>query len=144
MTTRSLSSISVMVVAGVLLAACSETPGADKILALPEAVQRQAHLVCQAEQGVNIPEAINVLRLNDGRVVVSVVNGPGLSLSQARAINQCARTKLLSEPASSSSTLEPTLAIQPVREPNTAFEAVAGCVQGGGVLQGGTAICPGY
>ena len=111
---------------------------------------------CQAEQGVNIPEAVHVLRLNDGRVVVSAANGPGLSISQARTINQCKRAKLLSESVSISSRIEPTpvaqLYSEPVAtfKPHTTFNIETGvsirfaCVRGGGVLQGGTAICPGY
>ena len=67
---------------------------------MPEAVQRQAIMACQAERGINIPEAVNVLRISQTSVAVSVVNGPGLSLTQARAINQCAQAKLLNNPAS--------------------------------------------
>jgi len=152
MVVRLISVTSAMLVAAALLSACSGTPGADQILALPEAVQRQAHLTCQAEQGINIPEAISVLRLNDGRVIVSVINGPGLSLAQARTINQCASGKLLSGQTPFGSATEPTLVRsadvtptnQHVRQSTVAIDTPAGCVRGLGKLQRGTLICPGY
>ena len=147
--------------------------GADQIIALPEAVQRQAHLACQAEQGVALPEALNVLRLRSGGTVVSTINGPGLSLAAARAVNQCARARLLSgqgtfgaapampygamaQPAAAGPVASYPASAQPYAPPleELTFEPVApmaqahrpagGCVAGRGVMQGGTAICVGH
>lgn len=150
MTVCSISPFSAILTTAVFLSACNgSTPDADHILSLPEAIQRQAHLDCQAEQGLNIPEALNVLKLNDGRVVVSVVNGPGLPLAQARTINQCARGKLLGRqtpayPATPAVTPRPASAPQYVKHTDFTSGAPAGCVRGGGTLQSGTLICPGY
>ncbi len=154
MATRSFQVTSATLMSVAFLSACTSSPGTDIILALPESVQRQAHMACQAEQGINIPEAINVLRLNDGRVLVSVVNGPGLSLSQARGINQCASAKLLNEHASTLPAQEPAPttptpqqpapAIQTAPETYIGLTSVPGCRPGGGILQGGTSTCPGY
>ncbi|MEM9437014.1 MAG: hypothetical protein AAGA15_08235 [Pseudomonadota bacterium] len=80
-------------VGALALSACS-TPGADTLLALPEAVQLQALQACQNEQGAVPPEAIQVLRLDNGGASVFVANGPGVTLGQARALNQCSTAKL--------------------------------------------------
>ena len=137
-----------------LLGACSGTPGAEQIISQPESVQRQALMACQAEQGVNIPEALNVLRLSDGRVIVSAVNGPGLSLSQARAINQCGQARLLGTQIPAQQGYVEVPVAQPAQSypsqtaasravPHQPAGAPFGCVESGGVLQGGSAICPG-
>ncbi len=144
---------STAVVATTFLSACSGTYGADQILAMPEDVQRQAIMSCQADQGLNIPEAVNVLRLNNGSVAVSVVNGPGLPLAQARAINQCAQAKLLSgqsytpAPAATQPATQrpaPVATFEPVYQTSVANDAPAGCVRGQGTMQGGSLVCPGY
>lgn len=133
-----------------LLAACSGTPGADQILAMPESQQRQAIMACQAEQGFNIPEAVNVLRLNNGSVAVSVINGPDLSLAQARSINQCAQAKLLSgqvtvtADATYVKVADPLPVTQDVSQSDTQPTRQAGCIRGNGTMQAGTLICPGY
>jgi hypothetical protein len=143
-----------------LLACGGATPGADQILALPEAVQRQAHATCLAGQGINAPEAIQTLRLRDGRVSVFVADGPGVSLAQARSANQCARAQLLAGGGTA-----PSYQGQPVYEaappvyqdqyttaapgywssqPGAAVSYPVSCDAGMGSLQRGDLVCPGY
>lgn len=144
---RSTSVYSAFLIAAGFLSACTGSPAADQILAVSETGQRQAQLACQAEQGINIPEALNIHRLNDGRVLVSTVNGPGLPLAQARTINQCARAKLLNGQTTTAHEqlpAETAYAAQTIQQPADILDGPAGCIRGGGTIQGGDLICPGY
>lgn len=146
------------------LAACAPTPGADYIISQPEAVQIAAHEACFQQQGIAAPFVPNVLRLNDGRVVVSAVNGNGVSLAQARAVNQCAQNRLLGGgvvapvgagtyvapapvPALAPSTGSGVYVVPTVTGTGTYVAPIrrgVGCVEGRGALQAGTEICVGY
>lgn len=72
--------------------ACA-TPGADIILAQPEATQRAAFEQCSARLGV--PAQLQKLNMRDGRVNVFAVEGNGVTLAQARSLNQCSREVIL-------------------------------------------------
>lgn len=153
MTLRSTSIASTLLLTTTLISACSGTPGADQILSLSESTQRQAVMECQAEQGLNIPEALSVLRLNDGRVTVSMVNGSNVSLTQARAINLCARAKLINtapalQPVATEINAPKQQYAAPIVEHTVQASSTdyrpPNCITGGGVFQGGTSICPGY
>lgn len=74
------------------LGACSGSSSSG-ITNLPEATQRAAYQQCSAQ--LNIPAQLQVLALRSGGVSVFAVNGNGVSLSQARSLNQCARNTLL-------------------------------------------------
>ncbi|MEQ6202881.1 hypothetical protein ABMC88_07480 [Sulfitobacter sp. HNIBRBA2951] len=146
MTARNFFAASAAMITTTVLTACGGTPGAHQILAVPESVQRQAIMACQAEQGINLPQAVQALRLDNGQVSVFAANGPGLSLGQARAINQCAQAKLLSR---QSTTPEPIYEDQTYTKYGTATKEAAsgvsaGCVRGQGPMQAGSLICPGY
>jgi hypothetical protein len=148
MTARNFFAVSAAMITTTVLTACGGTPGANQILAMPEGVQRQAIMACQAEQGINLPQAVQALRLDNGQVSVYAANGPGLSLGQARAINQCAQAKLLSG-QTQSTTPTPIYEDQTYTKYGTASQktdtgAPAGCVRGQGTMQAGTLICPGY
>ena len=135
--------------------------------ALPETVQRNAILECQAEAGINKPEAIQKLDLRSGASRdVFMTNTYGVTLGQARAINQCKHAKLDARIASgqggsSLPTGEPGTAIPSINtrvsgasvaaEPRTGNSPTAGagvsppayreCRAGGGVFQGGATYC---
>jgi len=142
------TTISFSVLSAALLVSCTDSEEAQFILTKTEYEQRQAQLVCQAEQGIHIPEAVHALRLKDGRVIVTTHNGPGITLAQARTINSCAATKLLSGAELDDVSLLPTShSVSPkVETPSSQAQPPSltnfGCVKGGGVMQGGTSICP--
>jgi hypothetical protein len=94
---------------------------------------------CQNQFGFNTPEAVDVLRLSDGRVLVSVLNGYNMNLSQVRSINQCARYKLLNQPAGTTQVRN-----RYTRKTEHGYNIIPGCIVGIGAMQGGSAICPGY
>ncbi len=113
-------------------------------MSIPESVQVQAHATCQAEQGIQGVASVEVLELGDGRVVASTLDGGGVSLNQARSINQCAQAKLLGRKTTvAPQSIQPVVAA-PVRQQAPLNDGLSGCVKGGGVLQGGLRICPGY
>lgn len=135
------------VILGLVVVGCSDTPNADQIISQTEERQLQAHFDCQYELGLDAPEAIQSLPLKDGRVVVSTVNAAGLSLAQARAVNQCAQAKL-SNPATVYHTavdVIPSPASLAAQQTAAAQKRdLPGCRKGAGVLQGGVSICPKY
>lgn len=155
---KALTSLGILVA----LAACAPTLGADYIISQPEAVQIAAHEACFQQQGIAAPFVPNVLRLNDGRVVVSAVNGNGVSLAQARAVNQCAQNRLLGggivapvgagtyvAPAPAPAATTGSGAYVPPSQTGTGTYVAptrrgVGCVEGRGALQAGTEICVGY
>lgn len=141
MITRFSLGLSASVFVSLLVTACTETPGSDRIMAIPEQTQIQAHAACQGEQGLTNGAAVEVLELGNGRVVASTLNGNGVTLAQARAVNQCARAKLLG-----GQTGEPVaVRTRPVfSESAVADDGISGCKRGHGVFQGGSSICPGY
>lgn len=147
MTLRFSSGLTASLFTLVAVAACTETPGADRIMAMPEQVQIQAHAACHAEQGLVNGATVEILELNNGQVIASTLNGNGVSLAQARAVNQCARAKLLGGQSNTVASVQsrpvgeqaPIAAQQPTHP-----VGLVGCVQGGGVIQGGVRLCPGY
>ena len=132
--------LSAVLLTSVVLSACSETPGADQISAISEQTQINAHAACKAEQGSRSGAAIEILELGNGRVVASTLNGNGVTLAQARAVNQCAQAKLLG----ARSTAVVPVQSRPIADQGSKRIGQAGCLQGGGVLQGGLRLCPGY
>ena len=122
------------------VAACTETPNTDRIVAIPEQVQVQAHAACQAEQGLVNGAAIEILELSNETVLATTLNGNGVTSSQARAVNQCARAKLLNGQAGAVASVQSRPDVAP-QKTNT---GQLGCVKGMGVLQGGLRVCPGY
>ncbi|MCK0169079.1 hypothetical protein MWU52_16105 [Jannaschia sp. S6380] len=134
------------VLAVAFLSGCGSSPEADLIFSLPEDVQRQAQLACHAEQGINVPEAISVLRMRSDRVSVSTLNGPDVSLAQARAINRCALARLTSgQPIDAGQTFDaPPPATPAVGDAARVAVTAGGCVPGNGPMQRGTLICPGH
>lgn len=76
------------------LTACT-TPGADMIVALPQATQKAAFERCSAH--LNVPAQLQKIEMSGGRVSVFAVNGNGVSLAQARSLNQCSRATLIAE-----------------------------------------------
>ena len=147
MITRFSASLSVSILSLVAVAACTETPGADQISAIPEQVQVQAHANCQAEQGLVNGAAVQILELGNGKIIASTLNGNGVTLAQARAVNQCAQRKLLNGQTTAIAPVQSrpvVVAEKPVVAHQNTYDGLAGCVQGGGVIQGGVRMCPGY
>ncbi|WGI21314.1 hypothetical protein [Amylibacter sp. IMCC11727] len=138
MTLRFSFGLSAPVFISLLVTACTETPSADKIALIPEQTQIQAHAACQAEQGLVHGAAVEVLEMSNGRVIASTLNGDDVTVAQARAVNQCARAKLLGGQTGAVST--PVAVVQKAPEK----EGLYGCKKGHGVFQGGSTICPGY
>lgn len=125
------------------VAACTETSGADQISSIPEDVQVRAHATCQAQQGLTTCATLQIVELGNGKVIASTLIGNGVSLAQARAINQCAQAKLLGGRTTAAAPVQsrPVVAAQPVQKTH---DGQVGCVQGRGVLQGGLKLCPGH
>ncbi|WP_112309125.1 hypothetical protein [Pseudogemmobacter bohemicus] len=152
---------------GCLVVAACGGPESYARQALPETVQRNAILECQAEAGMNKPEAIQKLDLRSGASRdVFMTNTYGVTLGQARAINQCKQAKLdariasglggsslpAGEPATAIPSIDTRLRganVTPAPLGGNSPTAGAGasppaseeCRAGGGVFQGGAAYC---
>ena len=145
-----ISLFALLLPAGFILG-CSNTSEADQILAMPEAVQVQAHVDCQATKGLYAPEAIHLSRLRGKRAMVLTVGSSSVPADLAQDINQCARAKLLSNRARSVIDVQPhrvvlvdkKTSLRSARRPSSAKFTPVGCSVGGGVLQRGKAICVG-
>lgn len=144
MTTRLPFGLSAVLLSSIALTACTATPGADQILAMSEQTQVQAHAACQAEQGLRGGAAIEILELGNGRVAATTLNGNGVSLAQARAVNQCARAKLLGGQTTAVAPVQTQSVVAVPQQHQSHRVAQPGCIVGGGVLQGGLRMCPGY
>lgn len=128
------------------LAACTDAPSADRIMTIPEAVQVQAHGFCQAQQGLAGGAPVEILELSNGGVIATTINGNGVTIAQARAVNQCARARMLSGNTTAVAPVQarPAVAAAPVAAQQQTHAGVPGCVPGAGVIQGGLRMCPGY
>jgi hypothetical protein len=135
-----------------LFSGCATTQNGDQILKMPEAVQVQAHVDCQVTKGFYAPEAIHISRMNGDRTLVLTKSGPIVSPDLAQYVNQCARTKLLSNQGRSIVDVQSHLVVLSDKKTNlkdarrtlSPKSRRTGCVAGSGVVQGGTKICPGY
>lgn len=132
------------------LVGCASTPGADYILSLSADTQFEALRACHQKLGILAPLTAQRLDLDDGRVSIYAADGGGMSLNDARAINNCAQQRLLAN--------RPANSAQPVTVPqsNKAIDyraeleaqtvprqqlRPAYCPTAAPVLYGGTQIC---
>lgn len=131
-------------------AGCTETERADVIIAMPVEVQLAAHRACHEQLRIAAPFQPNVLRLRGGGAVVSAVNASGMTLAEARAVNQCARARLLSGTGQQAVVVNPDprlVAVDPspglarVGTGATILRIAPGCPPGASVLYGGTRYC---
>ncbi|MEO8530822.1 MAG: hypothetical protein ABI459_06345 [Deltaproteobacteria bacterium] len=74
------------------LIACS-TAGSDAMLAATEQAQRAAYDQCSAQLGV--AAYLQKLDLRNGQVSLFAVNENGVTIAQARSLNDCAKGRLL-------------------------------------------------
>ena len=138
-----------LAVCGLVLAGCSSSEGADYILSLPQDVQQQAYEDCIGTMSLSASRVqIQRLDFDDGRVSLFAINGNGVSLAQARSLNQCARARLLSgqtQVAAAAPTSTPATyqAAQPTTIITGGTATSAGCRPGYGVMQRGI-YCVGY
>jgi len=145
------------------VAACGSTPGADYIMSLPPEVQTAALQSCHADLGIAGPFQLYTNTLDSGAVIVAARNGNGVTIADARSVNQCAQARLLSErsagptdefvivdsagDASSSGagtmTVQPATVVEPQAAPVAALSESlpAGCPVGASVIYGGSRYC---
>jgi hypothetical protein len=73
----------------------SPSPEAELKASLPAATQVAAFEACSSQ--LSVPAHLQQLELDNDRVNVFAVNSNGVTLAQARSLNQCARARIAAQ-----------------------------------------------